>query len=74
MGTKAMTVLPFDHLTVAERLTLIDELWESLDPQDIPLTDAQKAEVDLRLATVDEDIKHGIPADELLAKLKQRYA
>ncbi|MBB6254712.1 addiction module protein [Nitrospirillum iridis] len=69
-----MTVLPFDHLTVAERLTLIDELWESLDPQDIPLTDAQKAEVDLRLATVDEDIKHGIPADELLAKLKQRYA
>ncbi|MEE3625696.1 addiction module protein [Nitrospirillum sp. BR 11752] len=69
-----MTVLPFDHLTAEERLTLIDELWDSLDQRNIPLTDAQKAELDRRLATADEDMKHGIPADELLAELRRRHA
>ncbi|MDE1148515.1 MAG: addiction module protein [Azospirillaceae bacterium] len=68
-----MPILPFEHLTAEERLTLIDELWESLDHQDISLTETQEAEIDRRQATADEDVKHGIPAEELIAKLRQRY-
>ncbi len=38
-------------LTVSERLELIDTIWDSLatDPGDLPLTEAQRREIDRRL-------------------------
>ncbi len=49
-----MSMLPSDirQLTVADRLLLVEELWESIadDESQIELTDAQKAELDRRLA------------------------
>ena len=68
-----MPVLDFSHLTPEQRLQLIDELWDSLDPDTIPLTKAQEAEVRRRLATLDEDVKQGKTWEEFRAELAGRY-
>ncbi|MDP2240639.1 MAG: addiction module protein [Burkholderiales bacterium] len=41
--------LGIDRLSVAERLILVEELWESIAAS-TPLTGAQRAELDRRLA------------------------
>jgi len=61
-----------DRMTDAEKLDLIDELWDSLEDKAFPLTPEQAAELDRRMETFDEDIKHAISWDELEAKLIAR--
>jgi putative addiction module component (TIGR02574 family) len=41
-----------DQLSIEERLELVEELWDSIaeSADAVPLTDAQRAELDLRLA------------------------
>jgi len=41
--------LGIDRLSVADRLILVEELWDSIAAA-TPLTDAQRAELDRRLA------------------------
>ncbi|MEC4591465.1 MULTISPECIES: addiction module protein [Nitrospirillum] len=67
-----MTILPFDHLTPEERLTLIGELWDSLDQRDIPLSDAQRVELERRIAEVDAGTVEMIPWEVVQAKLRAR--
>jgi putative addiction module component (TIGR02574 family) len=59
-------------LSPEERLSLIEQLWDSLDDADIPLTDAQKAELERRLATLEEDRAHAVPWEQLKAELAKR--
>ena len=68
-----MSAIDFSHLSPQERLDLIGELWDSLDGDPAPLTLAQKAEVDRRLATLDRDIEQGRDAFEVLADLRRRH-
>jgi putative addiction module component (TIGR02574 family) len=68
-----MPTIDYSHLTAAEKLELIGEIWHSMKPEEIPLTAAQEAEILRRLATADEDIKHGIDADALEAELDRRF-
>ena len=68
-----MATLDFSHLSPQQRLALIGELWESLEHDAVPLTAAQVAEIEHRLETLDEDIKHGIDADALEAELDRRF-
>ncbi|HVS08595.1 MAG TPA: addiction module protein, partial [Planctomycetota bacterium] len=37
------------NLTTEERLALLGDIWDSLEPEDVPFTDAQRAELDRRL-------------------------
>jgi len=60
--------LGLDKLTVAERLTLIGELWESLE-EDPPVTDAQKTDLDRRLAAFHADPKAGSSWEEVKARV-----
>ena len=60
------------RLTPPERLALIAQLWDSLEHDDLPLTDAQKAELDHRLASLDEDRRNGVTWASLKAELEQR--
>ena len=46
----AMKKLGIDRLNVEQRLSLIDEIWESLDDASVPLTDAQRTELESRIA------------------------
>jgi putative addiction module component (TIGR02574 family) len=65
-----MSKIDFSHLSQQERLDLIGELWDSLDP--VPPTPAQEAEIGRRLATLDQDIEKGRDAAEVLADLRRR--
>ncbi len=60
------------RLTPPERLALISQLWDSLEDEQLPLTAAQRAELDRRLATLDQDRREGIAWAALKAELEQR--
>ena len=58
-----MAAIDIANLNSEERLRLMDEIWESLSetPEAIPLTNAQRAELDRRLDELDRDEPAGIP-------------
>jgi putative addiction module component (TIGR02574 family) len=60
------------RLTPPERLALISQLWDSLEDDHLPLTAAQRGELDSRLATLDQDRHEGITWSALRASLEQR--
>ncbi len=60
------------RLTPPERLALISQLWDSLEDNQLPLTVAQRVELDNRLATLDQDRREGISWTALKAELEQR--
>jgi putative addiction module component (TIGR02574 family) len=64
----------FSHLTVAERIQLVEELWDSIAdaPEVLELTDAQKAELDRRLEAHRADPDSAIPWETLRRELLQR--
>ncbi len=56
-------------LTPEEKLDLIDELWQSLLPEDVPLTPEQRAELDLRLDRLDRDGPKGVAWERLRSEM-----
>jgi putative addiction module component (TIGR02574 family) len=60
------------RLTPPERLALISQLWDSLEDGQLPLTAAQRVELDNRLATLDHDRRAGITWAALKTELEQR--
>ena len=55
--------LDFRHLTVAERIQLAEDLWDSVAQSEelLELTSAQRAELDRRLAVHLDDPSAAIP-------------
>jgi len=68
-----MPSIDFSHLSQQERIDLIGDLCESLDGAAPPLTATQQAELDRRIATLDDDAKHARSAEAVLADLRRRY-
>jgi putative addiction module component (TIGR02574 family) len=66
--------LNISELTPEERLRLIEELWDSLgqDPKDVPLTNAQREELDSRLDDLERSGPVGIPWDEVVQQIRSR--
>jgi putative addiction module component (TIGR02574 family) len=64
--------LDIRKLTPAERLQLVEELWDSLcdEPEAVPLTDAQRAELDRRLDDLEREGPVGIPWDEVVRRIR----
>ena len=60
------------RLSPRQRLDLIEALWESLDDEDVPVTEAQRAELDRRIAGFEQDREQSISWDQLRAELRQR--
>jgi len=69
---QSLTPDEIGRLTPPERLDLIAQLWDSLDHQQLPLTEAQQAELDRRLGSLDEDRRNGVTWAALKAELEQR--
>lgn len=63
------------HLSVAERIQLVEDLWDSIatEPEVMELTQAQKEELDRRLAEHKADPGSAIPWEEVRARLRQRF-
>ena len=59
------------RLSPAQRLDLFESLWERLEDEDISVTDAQRAELDRRIAGFDQDREHSISWDQLEAELQR---
>ena len=73
-----MTISQHDieMLTVEERLDLIERLWDSLSvtQDDIPLTDAQRAELDRRLDELEEKGPIGVSWEQVVDSIKSKGA
>ena len=63
-----------EDLSPEERLQLLDRLWESLrsHPEQLPLTAAQREELDRRLDELDRGETEGIPWEEVLERLRNQ--
>lgn len=67
--------IDIDALSDEERLSLIEELWESLDENRrdaIPLTPDQEAELARRLEAYEREGPIGITAEEMHENLRRR--
>lgn len=59
-----------------ERLSVADEFSKYIasDRETLPLTEAQKAELDRRLAAYEADGNRGRPADEVIPDIRRRLS
>jgi putative addiction module component (TIGR02574 family) len=66
--------LGIDRLNVEERLALVEEIWATIcaDAVNFPLTDAQRAELDRRVADDDAFPDDVVPWDEVKASARTR--
>jgi putative addiction module component (TIGR02574 family) len=60
------------RLSPDERLTLIAQLWDSLDDHLVQLTPAQQAELERRVTTLERDRTHSVTWETLKAELELR--
>ena len=72
-----MTAKSHSHLlrlSVAERLEIIEELWNSIaaQPEELSITDAQRDEIDRRIAEHDRDPSSAVPWAEVRKRLRAR--
>ncbi len=69
-----MGTIDIANLSAEERLRLLEELWDSLSatPEAVPLTNAQRDELDRRLDELDRDGSVGIPWEEVLRRIRSR--
>lgn len=70
----SITELGLDRLSVADRLRLVEELWDSIaaSPQAIALSPAQKADLERRLEAYREHPQAGSPWHEAKARLQAK--
>jgi putative addiction module component (TIGR02574 family) len=73
-GFMSKPALNIDDLSPEERLRLIEELWDSLNetPGTVPLTNAQREELDRRLDDLERSGPEGIPWDQVLQQIRSR--
>jgi putative addiction module component (TIGR02574 family) len=69
--------MPLTHdeitrLSPDERLTLIAQLWDSLEDYQVPSTPAQLAELERRLAALEQDRAQRVTWETLKAELERR--
>ena len=62
------------QLSVAERLSLVEEIWETIsdDPSAVPVSEEQLAEARRRLAAHDAEPSSAIPWDQAEKRLRAR--
>jgi len=65
--------IDFSHLTPAERIDLIEALWDSLEPgQAAPITPELANELDRRSVDAEANPHAGRPWEEIRAELEKR--
>lgn len=72
----SMRALGLDHLSLAERIMLVEELWDSIaaTPEAITLTEAHEHDLQRRLDAYRDDPKAGSSWDEVKARLSKEIA
>lgn len=62
------------ELPVAERMRLVEVIWDSISaaPESLPMTQWQRDELDRRLAEYEADPASGSSLEEVFARIRQR--
>jgi len=62
------------ELPVAERMRLVEAIWDSISaaPESLPLTEWQREELDRRLAEYEADPTSGSTLEEVFARIRSR--
>jgi len=68
-----MTHEEIERLSIAERVSLVEEIWDSIaaSPERLPLTEAQRRELDRRLELHERQPERVTPWEEVRAKLQR---
>ncbi len=68
--------LGLDRLSVEDRIALAQALWDSAsqDMEQTPLTAAQRAELERRIAAADANPGAGVPWEVVRAEARARWA
>ncbi len=61
-----------DTLSASEKLALLDALWVSLESDDLSLTEAQRTELDHRIALYEQNPQDVIPWEQVKATLLKK--
>jgi putative addiction module component (TIGR02574 family) len=69
-----MKELGLDRLPAEDRLALAEELWDSVaaHPESVPITEAQRQDLQRRLEAFRDNPKAGSPWEEVKARLRGR--
>jgi putative addiction module component (TIGR02574 family) len=69
-----LQALGIDRLSIAERIALVQEIWDSIaaEAEQSPLTEAQRQEVDRRLAAHRANPQAAIPWEQIEAEALAR--
>lgn len=62
------------ELSVAERVLLVEDLWDSIAavPESVPLTDKQRKELDSRLKSYHANPRAGASWDKVKGRLRRK--
>ena len=62
------------ELPVAERMRLVEAIWDSISavPESLPLTQWQREELDRRLSEFEADPASGSTLEEVFARIRRR--
>ena len=73
MHMKSELVAEILALPVAERVRLVEAIWDSISavPEALPLTQWQKDELDRRLAEFEADPDSGATLEEVFARIRR---
>jgi putative addiction module component (TIGR02574 family) len=69
-----MQALGIHELSVAQRILLVEEIWDSIagETEQLPLTAAQKQDLQRRLAAYEANRHAGSTWEEVKARLQER--
>lgn len=73
--TSTMNALGIDRLSVEDRLALMHEIWDSIaaEPRDTHLGDAQRDELERRMAEHEQDPQDVVPWGQVKADALSRF-
>jgi putative addiction module component (TIGR02574 family) len=69
-----LKALGIDQMSVAQRILLVEEIWDSIaaEDADIPLTEAQRQDLQHRIAAYEANPKAGSSWEEVRARLRDK--
>ncbi|MBV8130858.1 MAG: addiction module protein [Isosphaeraceae bacterium] len=72
--SQTLKALGIDQLSVAQRILLVEEIWDSIvaEAEDMPLTEAQKQDLEHRLGAYNENPNAGSSWEDVRARLRAK--
>ncbi len=72
--SQTLKALGIDQLSVAQRILLVEEIWDSIvaEAEDLPLTEAQKQDLERRLGEYNDNPDAGSSWDDVRARLRAK--